>query len=616
VDDRAFTLGTAGHIDHGKTALVKALTGVDTDRLPQEQERGISIELGFTRLPLPSGRVLSVVDVPGHERFVRTMVAGATGIDIFLLVVAADDGVMPQTREHLAVLEVLGVPAGVVALTKVDVAGAGRQEQVAGEVGALLAPTPFPGTPIAPVSARAGTGLAELLAALDRVAGELAPRATAAGAARLHVDRSFTLHGIGTVVTGTLWAGTLAEGDEVRVEPGGRRARLRSLQVHDERVPAATAGRRVALNLAGVERSEVRRGDVVLGLQGSAAPTYLVDASVRLLSGARPLRRGARLHVHHGTRDTPARVEPLESAELEPGAPGLVQLRLEQPLVPAAGDRLVLRQIAPPGTLGGGVVLDAHPRKHGPGAVHVGRLRALAGGDPLEALRLELEGARSGIGPERGAALLAQLERSGDVAAAGRDRRRWFSPGALAHARQEVLGALHRGDAGRGALARMAALEAPAVSAVLEDLVAEGAVTERNGVFAAAGAARALDDPLARRLAELVSADGISPRAPDGLAQAAGTDRASAVAALERLAADGALVRLRPGVYFAPEALTAARQAVVALCERGGAVTIAQLRDALGTSRKHAQAVLEHLDAQKVTRRRGDEHVLRSRPAG
>ena len=616
MEERALTLGTAGHIDHGKTALVKALTGVDTDRLPQERERGISIELGFTRLALPSGRVLSVVDVPGHERFVRTMVAGATGIDLFLLVVATDDGVMPQTREHLAVLEVLGVPAGVIALTKVDATTGARQAEVAAEVAGLLAPTPFTGTPTVPVSARAGTGLAELLAALESVAAALPPRAADTGIARLHVDRSFTLHGIGTVVTGTLWSGTVAEGDEVRLEPGGRRARVRSVQVHDERVPSAAAGRRVALNLAGVERDEVRRGDVVLGLEGTAAPTYIFDASVRLLPGARSLRRGARVHVHHGTRDTPARVEPLEAPELGAGQQAFAQLRLEQPLVPAPGDRLVLRQIAPPDTLGGGVVLDARPGKHGPGAAYVQRLRALAGGDPLEALRLELESAPSGLGAERGVDLLAELEQSGAIAAAGRDHRRWFTRAALARARQEVLGALDRGDAGRGALARMAALETPAVTAVLEDLVAEGAVIERDGVFAMAGAPRALDDPLARRLAGLVSADGIAPRAPDALAQAAGTDRAAALAALDRLAADGALVRLRRGIYFAPEALATARQAVTAHCERHGAVTIAQLRDALGTSRKHAQAILEHLDAEKLTRRRGDEHVLRSRPAG
>jgi selenocysteine-specific elongation factor len=615
--DAPLTLGTAGHIDHGKTALIEALTGVNTDRLPQERERGISIELGFTRLTLPSGRQVSVVDVPGHERFVRTMVSGATGIDLFLLVVAADDGPMPQTREHLAVLEVLGVRAGVVALTKIDAVAREERDLAAAEVAEMLAPTPYAGTPIVAVSAPLGTGLDRLRSSLDDVAASLAPRPSRAGPARMHVDRCFTLRGIGTVVTGTLWAGAVTEGQEVRIEPGGSRARVRSVHVHDERVASAPAGRRVALNLAGIERSDVQHGDVVLSAESDFAPAYVVDAAAELLPGAPPLRRGTRVHVHHGTRDTPARLVPLESDRFEPGREELVQLRLERPLVAAPGDRFVIRQVAPPDTLGGGTVLDPRARKHGPGAPHVVRLRAMQSGDPLEALRLELEAAQSGVGPEAGAALLAQLARSGAAVRAGSARPRWFAPRDLERARRDVVRAVTAAEAGRGvgagALARMTTLELPAVVAVLDDLLAEGALIEHNGVFTAAGASRALDDPLARRLAELVHADGPAPRAPDALADAAGVDRAAALRSLDRLAAEGVLVRLRPGVYFDPAALAAARAAVVAACERDGAVTIAALRDALGISRKHSQAILEHLDATRVTRRRGDEHVLRTR---
>ena len=551
--------------------------------------------------------------MPGHERFVRTMVAGATGIDLFLLVVAADDGVMPQTREHLEVLQMLGVPAGVVALTKADTVEDDQRDLVAQEVAALLAPTPYAGAPVVAVSAKLRTGLDELCAMLDGVAQTLAPRRARDGSVCLHVDRCFTLRGIGTVVTGTLWAGVLEEGQEVRVEPGDRRARVRAVHVHDERVPAARAGRRVALNLAGVERDQVRRGDVILPAQGGPVPTHFVDASVDVLPGARPLRRGARVQVHHGTRDTPARVEPLEAEEVLPGRRGLVQLRLEQPLVPSPGDRFVLRQVAPPDTLGGGSVLDPRARKHGPGEEHVRRLRALESGDPLEALRLELEGSRSGVGPEAGADLLAQLARSGVAAVSGRVQRRWFTPSALQSARRDVLDALSSADAGPGALSRIAGLEVHAVSAVLEDLLAEGAVRERAGVFAAGTAPRMLDDPLARRLAAAVRADGMSPRAPDALAAATGLDRPAAVRILDGLVAEGILVRLRPGVYLDPDSLETARRTVVAACERDGSVTIARLRDLLGTSRKHAQAILEHLDAHRITRRLGDEHVLRSR---
>ena len=612
MESAPLTLGTAGHIDHGKTTLIEALTGVNTDRLPQERERGISIELGFTRLALPSGRDVGIVDVPGHERFVRTMVAGATGIDLFLLVVAADDGVMPQTREHLKVMEVLEVPAGAVALTKADAAGEQERDRVVAEIRALLAPTPYADAPVVPVSVKQNTGLDRLCEVLDDVTAGLAPSASRDGPVCLHVDRCFTLRGIGTVVTGTLWAGEVEEGQDVRVEPGGRRARVRAVHVHDERVRGAPAGRRVALNLAGVERDEVRRGDVVLALQGGPEPTHFIDASVRVSTGSRPLRRGARVQVHHGTRDSPARVELLDSEELLPGQRGFVQLRLEQPLVPSRGDRFVLRQVAPPDTLGGGSVLDPRPHKHGPGSEHVRRLQAIESGDPLEALRMELEAARSGVGAEAGEDLLAQLAQAGVAAVAGRARRRWFTPTALADARREVLEALSSAEAGPGALSRMAAIDVPAVSAVLEDLLSEGAVRERDGVYAVATAPRALDDPLARHLAEAVRADGATPRAPDALAASAGVDRPAAVRALDALAAAGVLVRLRPGIYIGPEALAAARLAVVARCEQDGAITIAQLRDSLGTSRKHAQAILEHLDASRITRRRGDEHVLRS----
>src|SRR4051794_5240848 len=323
------TLGTAGHIDHGKTALVRALTGKDTDRLPEEHKRGISIELGYAQLRLPSGRALSVVDVPGHERFVRTMVAGATGIDLFLMCIAADDGVMPQTREHMAVLRQLGVEQGVVAITKADAADPALAAAEAEEL--------VPGLEVVPVAALRGEGLDQLLAALDRAAAATPSRAVEAGdAARLHVDRSFTLKGIGTVVTGTLWSGSIAAADQVDVLPAGLRARVRSVQVHDVQVERAEAGQRVALNLVGLSRDEVGRGDVVV--RGDAVrPAFIVDARVALEPEVPPLAAGTRLHVHHGTRESPARVYPLGE--------DYVQLRLESPLVAARGDRVILRRL-------------------------------------------------------------------------------------------------------------------------------------------------------------------------------------------------------------------------------------------------------------------------------
>jgi len=343
---KPLTLGTAGHIDHGKTALIRALTGVDTDRLPEERARGISIELGYASLTLPGGRRLSVVDVPGHERFVRTMVAGATGIDLFLMTIAADDGVMPQTREHAAVLQALGVSTGVVAVTKSDLADP--------ELALLEASELMPEAEAVAVSARTGAGLDELRAALDRAAGAVDSRADGDGAVRLHIDRVFTIRGAGTVVTGTLWSGAIGRGDELTVLPGMRRARVRGVQVHDQPVDLADAGQRVAVNLTGLATDEIDRGDVLVASNGGVRPTYRIDAELEFDPDAEP-DTGDRVQIHHGTREAPARLTWLGGR--------FWQIRLERPLVPAAGDRLVVRRVAPPDTLGGGRVLDPAPRR-------------------------------------------------------------------------------------------------------------------------------------------------------------------------------------------------------------------------------------------------------------
>jgi len=517
------TLGTAGHVDHGKTALIGALTGKDTDRLEEERRRGISIELGYAPLDLPSGRRLSVVDAPGHERFVRTMVAGATGIDMYLACVAADDGVMPQTREHLAVLRQLGVSEGVVAVTKADV---GDPEPAAEEVLELA-----PGAEVVPVSALARTGLGELLAALDRVAARIPGRGAAGGEVetRLHVDRSFTLKGIGTVVTGTLWSGRIAGGDQVRVLPRGLVARVRSVQVHDRPVEAAQAGQRVALNLAGLGWRELGRGDVIVAPGAGLAPTYLVDCRIALEPGVEPLRGSVRLHVHHGTREAPARLVPLEADELSSQAAAYAQLRLEAPLIAARSDRVVLRRLAPPDTIGGGEVIHPSPRKHHARPEVVEWLRAVERGeDPPD-------------------------PRERDAAAQARGRR--------------------------------PAAAVPPTAAPLDDA--------------------------ALRMAAILRSDGREPRTDADLAATVELDPAAVVDRLRRLERAGQAVRAGQNLHFHPEPLAELEARVVAICERDGEATIAGVRDELGTSRKYAQAVLEHLDATKVTRRRGDAHVLR-----
>jgi selenocysteine-specific elongation factor len=382
------TVGTAGHIDHGKTALVEALTGKNTDRLPEEHERGISIDLGYAPLELPDGTSLSVVDVPGHERFVRTMVAGASGIDLFLLVIDAGEGARPQTHEHLAILRLLGIERGVVALTKADLTDEETLELVRIEAEELV-----PGAPVVPTSARTGSGLDELRAALADEAARATTHA-ADGPGRLHVDRAFTLRGIGTIATGTLWSGTIGVGDELRVEPRGRTVRVRSVQVHDRPVERAEAGQRVAVSLPGVERQELRRGDVLV-TPGAFRPSFRLDVALEPTAEI-----PARVMLHHGTAETVARVARVGDR--------FAQLRLSRPVVAARGDRVVLRAGT---TVGGGVVLDAGPPRHS----DLARFGALERGESLVYAPVLADGEWQ-WSPEWLDELRAELERGLDAA--------------------------------------------------------------------------------------------------------------------------------------------------------------------------------------------------------
>jgi selenocysteine-specific elongation factor len=479
------TVGTAGHIDHGKTALVRALTGRDTDRLPEERERGLSIDLGFAQLDVGGGRLLSLVDVPGHERFVRTMVAGATGVDLFLLVVAADDGVMPQTSEHVAVLSALGVQDGVVAVTKSDVLD---PEPATAEVRALVDEA----VPIVACSARTGAGVEDVRAALARVAARIGGRGGAGEEPPvLHVDRSFTVRGAGTVVTGTLWQGSVGAGDRVRLLPAGERVRVRGVQVHDATVERAGAGQRVAINLVGVGVDEVGRGDVIAGEDADLRPAWILDASLDL-GGAEP---PARAQIHHGTRETPARI--VARGE------GRWQMRCERPLIASEGDRFVVRSISPPGTLGGGRVLDPRARR----------------------TRRPVEPDEPRLAPQP---------------------------------------------------------PAPTGPRPLS--------------------------PAAVELEERLRDAGHRPPRDNEL----GDDVASALAELRD---SGRVVRLDQATHIHREALDAVGARVAEVVGAEGSITLARLRDELDTSRRYAQALLERLDAERITLRLSDDRRVLRRSA-
>src|SRR5712691_850457 len=356
-------IGTAGHVDHGKSTLVKALTGIDPDRLAEEKERGMTIDLGFAWLSLPGGSEARIVDVPGHENFIKNMLAGVGGIDAALLVVAADESVMPQTREHLAILDLLRVPRGVVALTKADLVDEEWLELVREEITECLKPTTLAGATILPVSAYSGQGLPQLLQELDRILDEAEERENI-GRPRLPIDRVFTMTGFGTVVTGTLLDGICKVGQEVEVLPQGVKTRVRSLQTHKKQVEIAQPGSRVAINLAGVARSDMQRGNVV-ALQGQLRPTMLFDARLTLLADAgRPLTHNMLVDCYCGSQEIAGRVRLLEGDEILPGKSAWVQIRLSEPAVVARRDRFILRIPSPSMTIGGGEVIDVHARYH------------------------------------------------------------------------------------------------------------------------------------------------------------------------------------------------------------------------------------------------------------
>ena len=611
MDDRpiALTIGTAGHVDHGKTTLVRQITGTDTDRLEEEHRRGISIVPGYAELTLPSGRRASLVDVPGHERFVKNMVAGSTGVDAFLLVVAADDGVMPQTREHLDVLRVLGIRRGVVALTKIDAVDEETAELAELDAAELLETVGLE-APILPVSGVTGEGVPELLAALDGLAGGTEDGRSGA-LARLPVDRAFVLKGIGLVATGTLWSGEIRAGDTLFTS-AGLRPRVRGVQNHGRPAEVARAGARTALDLAGVDADALEPGDVLLSHRVS--PTGAIDARVQLLESASPLKHGTRLRLYHGTRATNARLRLFDRAALQPGESVPARLVLEDAIVVLPGDRFVLRATSPQITVGGGTVLDAAPAGRRP---EPGWLEALESGDAAQIIPLAL--ARSyGSGMTAGelslvlpsGALngdLAAVEANPEVAKLGEV----YAPAQeIKDARKKLMKALKKRGGERPESPELSVAEARTATGLAPRL-ADALISDLSGRDIRVGDAGV----------RLPDADEVPPELEAEAGEVlktlrhAGTEPPAmqAIPAVRLLLKRGRAVRLGEGLFGARETADEILEVVKEACREEGELTLAAFRDRLGTTRKFAQAWLEYADAEDVTRRVGDAHVLTRR---
>ena len=634
-------IGTAGHVDHGKSRLVEALTGIDPDRLKEEKEREMTIDLGFAWLTLPSGEPVGIVDVPGHRDFIENMLAGVGGIDAALFVVAADEGVMPQTREHLAILDLLGVTNGVVALTKTDLVDDEEWlELVQLDVAELLEDTALADAPMVPVSARTGQGLQALLAELDRLLENVPPRSNL-GRPRLPVDRVFTIAGFGTVVTGTLIDGHLRVGQEVEVLPQGLKARVRGLQTHKEKIEQAVPGSRVAVNLTGVSKDEVQRGDVVT-IPGWLKPTTLVDVRLRHLASApRPLRHNAPLKFFSGSAEVMGRARLLDSEAIPPGGEGWVQLRLAEPVALVRGDRFIVRQPSPAVTIGGGQVVAPHPRRR-----HrrfrsevIARLATLARGSPVEILLQSLETSqpcqlrtlieRSGLVMEEAGHALQELLESQQaltldsriekipntqylvannsylISASGWEK--------LSDKLVIVLRDYHRRHPLRQGMPReelksQLRLSTKILNEVASKAVSEGKLVDEEATLRLPEHQVKFNPDQERQVQELLAVCRKNPYTTPSVAD---SEALVGTEVLNALIQQGRLVQVSEDVLFLKETYEEMVKRVIGRLKEKGTITVAQVRDMFAASRKYALALMEHLDERGVTRRVGDERVLR-----
>ena len=628
---RRVILGTAGHIDHGKTALIKALTGIDTDRLREEKARGISIDLGFAHLDLPGGLKLGIVDVPGHEKFIKNMLAGVGGMDLVLFVVASDEGIMPQTREHFDIISLLGVGQAVFALTKSDLVDAEMVDIVREEVEDLLKETRFEGAAIIPTSTKTGEGVEAVRAAIERTVAGI-EESTIGEAVRLPIDRVFTMTGRGTVVTGTLWSGRIEKEDHLEIMPGARPVRVRSIEVHGQHVDSACAGQRTALGLHGVDKHDVERGDCVVS-KGDFAAVSVLDGEVYLLpTSPRALKHKTRIRFHLGASEVMGRVFLIGRETLPPGERCFTQVRLEDRIVAGFGDLFVIRTYSPMRTIGGGRVLDPAPSRRkrrdkgisdwlkllAAGSfkqVVEGHVRSSRPGTRLDALRLRLN-----RGPREIQSVISELSEDSKI----------FEPSAGFYVHTEVLAELERrvesilesyqakhrltwGMPKEELRERLGSVDMAFLSWVLGRLETGGRVFSKKGSVRAGSGEVELspEEAKARSLVVgLLKAKLFQPPSERDLETKSGVASETVRKVITLLIGDGEIQRLEPGLVMHASAIDEARTRVTEYLREHGEATASDLKAVLGTSRKFAVPLLEHLDRLGVTRRQADKRTL------
>ncbi|HEY7353237.1 MAG TPA: selenocysteine-specific translation elongation factor [Terriglobales bacterium] len=629
---KSIIIGTAGHIDHGKTALVKALTGIDADRLQEEKRRGITIDLGFAHLELtgPNGETLrfGFVDVPGHERFVRNMLAGAGGIDLVLLVIAADQGIRPQTREHFDICRLLDIQNGIVVLTKCDLVDSETLEVVRLEVEDYLRGSFLENAPIIPVSSLRGTGLEELKRQLIRLADQIAPR-DSNSITRLPIDRVFTMKGFGTVVTGTLIAGAIRRDDDLQLFPAGKSVRVRGVQVHGTKATQAVAGERTALNLTGIDKNEVERG-MTLSTPRLLQPSSRLDVELSLLSTAKPLKNGARVHLHAFSSETIATIRFHHETQLSPGGAVLAQLRLSDPMLLVPFDRFIIRQFSPVVTTGGGMVLDAFPipklkqedqknlltvtAAYDHEKILISRIaRRWANGIPLERLVAETGWTagtiRTRLTPALANGVILKLA------------NRFFHTAAISASKMAILESLEKfhlenplaQGINQETLREKFAAESEVFAALLAALVQEGKLESAGELVRLRGRGVVMKDEESRSrgtIEQAFASAGLKVPALKDVLAGLKIDKARAQKIVTLLLRDKILVKVSDELVFHQSALTNLRQTLAAQKAHSPKINVGAFKDLTGVTRKYAIPLLEYLDRERVTRRDGDQRTI------